>query len=179
MTAPAKTTKNLWKVRDKNATTGARTHDILGTQYALSADDWTLMPEDHAVFFLKDTAFQVVDARGDIVPPMPEGAVEGGGREKAQLRPGEVIANFEELTKEALLARAKNRPGRAAITSSMTKPELLKFLHSEAANDAQQAARIAESGPIVGQDELSADELDKLLPSTAEMMTDANQATID
>ena len=166
----AASAKNMWQVRDLNATAGPRTHVIQGTSYHLSAESFHPMSQEHAAFFLKDEAFQVKNAQGEILPPMPKGAVDSGKPEGPKLAPGTVIANLEELTREALYARARALPGRDAVTTQMTKPDLIEFLRSAHATDALKAAQIAEARENVADDELTSDEMDKMLPSVEEVV---------
>lgn len=118
----------MWGVIDTNAREAPRHHEpVRGTIYALRFDRPTMMPMVHAMVFLRDPAFVVTDADGNVHSALPES--ERGDRMNARpkLEPGETIAKYEELTTTALVARAVTRPGGQGV-NPRSRSELIAFL---------------------------------------------------
>jgi hypothetical protein len=116
-----------FKVRDLLAKTEPRIHEIGGVEYKLTAQKFTDVPRAHALAFLCDRSFEVVDDKGMKLEPLPEiqnDAANGGIR----LRPGQVVAAFTELNDEALASRCSRLPdsedlidaGRDAMIEALT-----------------------------------------------------------
>lgn len=102
--------EEMWSVRDLNAKTAPRTHDIdETTRYTLEASKGTAMPRAHAMIFLRDPSFAVFDASGRRVTPLPK--QEQAGTREVALDADQCIALYEELTDEALAKRVALRPG--------------------------------------------------------------------
>lgn len=100
-----------WTVFDSNAKSEPRVHEpIAGVEYRLSNSEPTQMPKEHALVFLIDPAFRVFDSSGQQMQALPKVTmnVATGG---IILRPGQVVANFSELTDEALASRVMRIPG--------------------------------------------------------------------
>lgn len=133
-------TEKQWSVIDRNAIKGPRTHDI-PTQmldgevvrtkaYHLNSDTPTPMPPEHAMFFLKDPGFLVMDGDGKEVSPVP---IREGGTGGFQLGENEVLATYEELSKEALFKRCKVLAGSEHIKETRTpKEDMIAFLKERA-----------------------------------------------
>jgi hypothetical protein len=122
-------THQYWAVIDTNARGITRKHEpVLGAVYDLSAEKSTKMPKAHAVAFLRDPAFKVLDENGEVQIPLPEvEALDARKARPADLEPGQTIARFEELTDTALLARVLVRPGGHAIKPS-SREAMIDFL---------------------------------------------------
>jgi hypothetical protein len=98
-----------FKVRDLLAKTEPRIHEVGGVEYKLTAQKFIDVPRAHALAFLCDKSFEVVDDKGAKLEPLPEiqnDAATGGIR----LRPGQVVAAFTELNDEALASRCSRLP---------------------------------------------------------------------
>lgn len=157
--------KNLFTVYDLNARGEMRrSHEAPdGTPYALNASKGTLMPEAHALVFLKDPAFKVVHPDGRVLPPLPQSAML---REVdvQKLEPDETVAQYAELTTEALLARAVNRPGGHNFTGATSREALVSFLiRAPRVADAPLAQRPRNTGTPELDDAMPLSETNKLL----------------
>ena len=116
-------------VVDTNAVLAPRFHDVPDgaalKRYALKADEPTEMPLDHALKFLRDPAFIVKNAKGEVIKPL-------ASKEKTthiQVPEGFVLAEWEELSKEALYVRCKVLPGSEDIKETKTpKAQMIEFL---------------------------------------------------
>jgi hypothetical protein len=124
--ADTKASEDTFMVFDMNARSAGRIHDMVdGTRYELHAGKGTPVPERHALLFLRDEAFKVVDPSGATLASVAHLANERDG--SRALADDETIARYEELTHDALLARAVLRPG-AAFGRKSSKAELVAFL---------------------------------------------------
>jgi hypothetical protein len=136
------TESKMWGVIDLNAIKGPRHHEIpiktgmsgevlMTRTYKLESDKPLPMEPEHAMFFLKDPSFVVVNQAGEIVTPVPvnkEGGIGG-----FQLGENEVIASYDEVSKEALYKRCKIIPGSEHIKETRTpKEEMIAFLKGKA-----------------------------------------------
>lgn len=122
------TDKILWGVKDKNATRAPRRHEVGGLAYDLIAAGYTSMPQEHASHFMRDPSFEVVDEYGRPVATVAEQAVNQPGRLPPLLKPGQVVANLDELMAPALLARAMQLPNGAGFTAATKKADLIAAL---------------------------------------------------
>ncbi len=114
-------------VYDMNARQGPRRHDMTdGAFYELHASKGTPVPERHALLFLRDGAFRVIDATGKELASVAHLANERDG--SRELAKDETIARYAELTHEALLARAVLRPGATGLSRKTPKDDLVAFL---------------------------------------------------
>lgn len=144
------TTESQGFVVDTLAVAGPRIHSIitkfdkagkpvLTQQYPLTSDKPTPMPLDHAMQFLKDTAFIVTDEKGVVLKPLEN--IE----EKAthvQIPEGYVLAKYEELTRDSLVLRAKVLPNAGAIHPVKTKSaDIIAFLKANEASKKQAPAK--------------------------------------
>ena len=131
----------MWGVIDLNAIKGPRSHEIpiktgmsgevlMTRTYKLESDKPHAMEAEHAMFFLKDASFVVLNQAGEIVTPVP---VKDGGLGGFQLGENEVIATYDEVSKEALYKRCKIIPGSEHIKETRTpKEEMITFLKGKA-----------------------------------------------
>lgn len=136
---------NHWSVLDKNAKTAARTHEpVAGFFYELTAQRKTAMPRKHAVVFLRDSAFRVFNEHGQEQSPLPDMSAIKAGKGRVALEEGQTIANYEELTGNALFARCVARPGgyevdpgdrEAMVEFLKTAPTVLELPRSERVRD--------------------------------------------
>lgn len=127
-------------VIDSNARPGeVRSHEIIvqmveGQEpvtrfYNLRSDERTKMPMDHAMQFLRDKAFQVFDAAGNLIKPVPVTDRTDG---KLVLGDDQVVAEYDELSREALWKRVKALPGSDKIGKASGNDTLIAFLKAAA-----------------------------------------------
>lgn len=131
-----------------------------GANYELSSQEPCEMPLEDAYTFLVDPAFEVRDSRGRIIRPPSTKKVEGG---RVLLEDNEVIANLEELTKDAMLKRCKRHEGSDDIKISTSKDDMVAFLtaHARIRNEAGQGR--GSEGTVA---EMAAGDLDNLVDLT-------------
>jgi hypothetical protein len=141
---------NTLRVIDRAAMMGPRTHlmpNEPGTRdSSYTFQDWqtaTEVPIHHAMMFAQCPDFEVYDQDGK---PLTMRNLEGvGGTGKLVLRPDETIARLDELSREALIDRAKRLPGGDKI-SRMKREDML-------------AALLAANKPDLRVEEEDADDL--------------------
>jgi predicted peroxiredoxin len=158
-----------WTVLDLNAKAAPRIHEIpiktddsgevvITKSYTLNADTATAMDEEHAMFFLKDPAFIVCNEKGDRVEPVTK---REGGTGGFELGADEVIASYEELSKEALFKRCKVIAGSEYIKETRTaKGDMIAFLKARAK---PTIGRSRGSEGVIGEADTKF--LDTLLPN--------------
>ena len=142
MQATTDTTKQAqWSVIDMNAIKGPRKHEIpikvdasgeviMTRTYSIESEKPTLMDPEHAMFFLKDPAFIVTNDEGTQVKPVVQ---HDGGIGGFKLGDNEVIAQYDELSKEALFKRCKILVGAEHIKETRTpKEDMIAFLVAKA-----------------------------------------------
>jgi len=120
----SKDTQVMFYVMDTNARFGPRVHQIENTNYSLRNDEMTPVPVRHALMFLADPAFRVFDQDKNKV----ERSVRAHGSEEIKLQPHQTVATFHELSKEALLVRARKEVGGESFKTSSKREELIEFL---------------------------------------------------
>lgn len=159
----------IFTVYDLNAKAGGpgRIHEIITEMrgdevistksYELFSDRPCEMPEEHALKFLRDKAFVVMDNRGKRVEPVEIKDITSA---KMRLEDNEVIAKLEELTREALLKRAKVMPGSEDVKASDTKETLVSFLVRKAREKFKVGVSRGSENAVA---EMPVDELDKLI----------------
>ena len=140
-TSEGKSDSKLWLVVDLNANKGPRRHEIpvkvtpqgevlMTRTYILDAEKPCEMEQEHAMFFLKDDAFVVCDPAGNHIKPVK---ARDGGMGGFELGENEVLAQYDELSKEALFKRCKILVGSEHIKETATKKEdMIVFLKSKA-----------------------------------------------
>lgn len=185
MSAKAKETEivpDKWSVIDKNAGNPAsigpdgksmgRDHKTRsGAVYRLYHNRKTIMPSADAMTFLCDEAFEVYNEEGVLVPPMPKAAnLHTQSAQGMDLKPGQVVAHFEELIDSALLARAQQKNGGARFNAKTPRKTLLEFMHGIAVKDSKVGKRgeisVADNNADIATEEMSPEELDRLLQGT-------------
>ncbi len=128
-----------WGVADLNATAFKpgtneimpRAHDVApGVRLELFADRETFTEEKYARLFLKDESFVVRDANGNIVKPLTEVQLSRVAPQE-KLAPNLVIADLDELTAEALEARAKVHPRSHELPPDADRALLIDFLQGQ------------------------------------------------
>lgn len=123
----------MYKVQDTscNSTNRTRVHDIMidGSikQVEFIYPNPTVMPFAEAMKFQKE-GFVVTDEDGDIVSRPSEMTVET----ISQFGPDKVLANYEELTKEALYSRIVILPGGENTSPANSKESMISFLKDAA-----------------------------------------------
>lgn len=123
------------------------------------------MPMDHAMKFLRDPQFKVVSPKGHRIMPVP---VEDHTKPVTKLGEDQLVANYNELSKEALFRRVKIVPGSEDITDRSTVAEMAEFmvawrkrLRGMTQKD-QQLAEMMSGGQLDGG--LTEGELEKMFP---------------
>lgn len=125
---------DMYRVKDKSARGVTRHHEVEpGVVYGLKAEEYTLMPAHHALIFLSDENFIVENEDGEPLGHLPRSAIhQAGDQAGPKLAHGEVIARYDELTQDALLARATRRHGGEKLTKSTKRAALVDFLINSA-----------------------------------------------
>lgn len=155
----------FFNVYDTSATAQnpVRIHDLvfdgIVEQVKFNYGEATKLPLAKALKFQK-AGFLVKDA-DDVLIPTPSETPE---TVKTQLKEGEIIARYEELTNEALLLRVAILPGGEAFTRASKKKELVDFLVVAEKNRSKPAdpTRVNDEG-----EGMSATELANLVPDDA------------
>lgn len=128
-----------WGVADLNATAFKpgtneimpRVHDVApGVRVDLFSDRETFMDEKYARLFLKDGSFVVRDPNGNVVKPLTEVQLSRVAPQE-KLAPNLVIADLDELTAEALEARAKVHPRSHELPPDADRALLIDFLQGQ------------------------------------------------
>lgn len=147
-------TKGNWGVLDTLATKGPRIHmPVAGQTYELKSNAFTEMPASHAAKFLSDPSFLVVDETGTRQNSLPRSqSAQAGQAPGLRLGPGETIASLDELTAQALLARAVRLPGGEKFTAKTKRDTLQRFLL-----DAQTSGTARASGGSAAPEEPAGD----------------------
>lgn len=162
---PTAQSDGKWGVKDKNHRPGnpPRVHEpVLGHSYPLTHDAFTMMPAAHAVHFLGDPAFEVINEDAVKVAPIPKGKTSKG--EEYRPAPGQVVAALEELTTDALLARAQLTPGGERLTKRNGREPIIKFIIDAQMAVAEGRTPGRASAPPTGDaDEMDDDALAKLM----------------
>lgn len=96
-----------------------------GLSYALRSDTWLEMTAEQSYTFLIDPAFEVRNSAGEVITPVSTNTVEAG---RIDLAADEVIANYNELTREALVKRCKKHPGSETYSNTTRRDVLTAFL---------------------------------------------------
>lgn len=120
------TKAELFDVYDTSAVTGPRVHDILFEgqveQITFEPHKPTKMTRERALKFNKD-GFTVKDPSGNVFKPV----VDEDALLRERLKPDEVIARYDELSADALRARAVVLVGGEKMADA-TRDELVAFL---------------------------------------------------
>jgi hypothetical protein len=131
----------LWTVYDDGAAPGkTRAHEIIleyrdgvphrTKTYKLGSDEelGIQMIPDHAMKFLKDKQFRVIDEKGGRVAPLDTKTEADLGN--TILPADQCIAHLSELTEHALYRRCKTYPGSEVVTEKTKKPAMIKFIET-------------------------------------------------
>lgn len=109
-----------------------RVHRIHGRNWSLwnpsapgHEDEGTKMPLSHALAFLKDEAFIVMDDDGN---ELKTEAPQGDEYRTIKLPPNMVVANLAELTVDALFMRAAQLPNGNMIGRADGKERIIEFI---------------------------------------------------
>lgn len=149
------------KVFDLTATEagGPRTHEIVvdkrRVSYKFSVNAPIEMPESHARKFLPIESFAVCDMdEARIFPTVP---LNKGVVDKIALADNECVARLEELTIDALVARANVLPGGERISKNYGKDEVITFLLAARKNvvASMRPPKPTDDDEIIDDEELS------------------------
>lgn len=119
------------QVKDLNAVTDARRHDLMDADGKITAYDfmpgrYTEVPLALATRWLVgNIGFEVKGPDGQILKLVAQPQDAAGGRGMV-LRPDQVIASLDELTQDALIARAAAKGGK--FTKASGKKAVVEFL---------------------------------------------------
>lgn len=83
------------------------------------------MPQDHAYKFLCDPAFKVIGPNGNRLMPI---AKFDPSKPLTELKEDEIVAKYNELSRESLFRRVKLLPGSEVVRQNATVEELAEFL---------------------------------------------------
>ena len=152
-------------VIDTNAVLGPRFHDIIEgagiKRYALNAHEATEMPMDHALKFLRDPAFIVKDSKGNVLKPL----AKKDWATHVPMPDGFVLAEWEELSKEALYVRCKVLPNSEDIYPTKTpKAQMIAFL---VAFEKNKNDKSVVNRPLGGMREIKKEVLDEMFENEA------------
>jgi len=171
------------QVRDLNAPVGVkRVHTIVTEMrdgevysthnYPLGSDEPVTMPMEHALKLLHDPAFEVKNAAGERLKPVKK----RDPHDRAELTEDETVAQWDELSQQALYARAKVYAGSEGLKVNTEKVVLIAFLKAAAKRNVgvsrgsdEAAERIAAAGGAVPKEHL-----DKMFPP-APMVAETNK----
>lgn len=132
-------------------------------QYTFGHNVQVEIPHRHAVRLQQIKSFQVFRKNGERLPHLPAKHPLDVNPNDVKLKDGQCIAVFEELTREALFARAVLFPGGQRFKANAKREELIRFLKG-LAPIADRLAQIGDAGGDVDPDDvMSDDELDKML----------------
>lgn len=137
------------------------------------------MPMEHALRFLVDEKFQVIDPSGKRITPPPK--VEGGTGAYV-LPDNQTIANWDELSRAALFKRCKVIPGSEAIKPTDEPEVFVEFLlgwqraqkkgaggiASHLAESEEQMTALTKGGELDGQ--TSQSDLRRLFPEDSPLL---------
>jgi hypothetical protein len=129
-------------VMDMNARPGeTRIHEIIIKEidggepitkmYRLNSETPVEMPMDHALKFLSDKAFVVTSKGGDLIKPVKR---RDPSQPVVKLEADEVIAEYSELSRDALWKRAKVLPGSDKIGKASSNETLIEFIKAKTAD---------------------------------------------
>ena len=146
------------------ANSPAREHEIqVGdgrrVVYSFKHQSPVRMPFDHAMRFRPMDSFIVLDDEGERYEPNPVTPPDA----EIELAEDEVVARYEELTAEALFARAKELPGSDDLKRNSQKTEIIAFL-VESSRSALVAEDEAGDGEGEGSETMMPEEIAAAFP---------------
>lgn len=130
-------------------------------RYKLSSDVPTTMPLDHAMKFLVDKAFRVIDPDGAIMTPV-ERITDADG--PVRLKHDQVVAKYEDLNLMALLKHAKLLPGSEHLGTNSLPEEIVAFI---LANKPKRNIGVSRGSEGIQEDAEAGEILDIKIPTTA------------
>lgn len=124
-------TETMAQVRDLNAIDAPRTHDLTDQDGRVTA--YTFHPRQHTAvpltvatrWLVGNNGFEVLGPDGQVLKLVQQPQDAAGGRGLV-LRPDQVIASLDELTQDALIARAAAKGGK--FTKASGKKAVVEFL---------------------------------------------------
>lgn len=154
----------MYMVRDLNAKSGERVHELMDPRtkrvspYRFQNQwDGVQVPMAIALGLVGNPGFDVKDAKGrTLQPSRTDGNDNNSG---VILRAHEVIATMDELTHEALIARANvitAKMGEGKFTKAVKKEEVISFLlvnNGSSEEEAGVAAGVPDDGVELEMDE--------------------------
>lgn len=173
-TAPAKAP--VYMVFDMNQRGDVpRLHDVITKMYEDGSEPEILtyrlygdsrkgtpMPQDHAYKFLCDPAFKVIGPNGNRLMPI---AKFDPSKPLTELKEDEIIAKYNELSRESLFRRVKLLPGSEVVRQNATVEELAEFMvkwRQKLAGMTDGDRTLAEMMASGKVDTIDADGLDKM-----------------
>lgn len=152
----------MWTVMDTLVTDAKapRTHTMIvdgaATDYTFQRQQRLSMTPGEARKFLIDAAFDVRDGNNNRVRPLD--ATEKVTDKAVKLQPGQVVAGYDDLTKEALLRRVSHLIGGERFTAQSTRDDIIAFL-------TDQTVAVEKQNSVQDRlsDELSDRDLEKLM----------------
>lgn len=173
-TAPAKAP--VYMVFDMNQRGDVpRLHDVITKMYEDGSEPVILtyrlygdsrkgtpMPQDHAYKFLCDPAFKVIGPNGNRLMPI---AKFDPSKPLTELKEDEIIAKYNELSRESLFRRVKLLPGSEVVRQNATVEELAEFMvkwRQKLAGMTDGDRTLAEMMASGKVDTIDADGLDKM-----------------
>lgn len=138
------------QVKDLNATTDARRHDLLDADGKIVSFDfmpnrYTAVPLTMATRFLVgNSGFEVLGPDGQVLRLMAQ--PQTGAGPGIVLRPDQVIASLDELTLDALVTRAVAKGGK--FTKASGKKAVVEFLVGGAPAPAGTIDDLPEDEPL-------------------------------
>lgn len=136
--APAPVEEALYTVVDELAKVKPRTHEVWVTRrrgdgrrervpvgFTMHPGEPLKIPKEAAIQFAKIPEFTVRTPSGAKIKPPSEKAGSDG---KVKLLPGQVVANVDELTDDALLKRARLLPGGERLPRTPKRADLVDFV---------------------------------------------------
>lgn len=174
----AEAEKRQYKVYDKNQRgEKPRVHDVIVKMYDdgrepdcisyglySTQEKPCLMPMDHALKFLSDAAFIVLSPNGSRMMPVPKMDMS---KPVQVLAEDELVAKYEELSRESLMRRVKVLPGSEDIKESAKMDELVAFMvawRRRLVGMTQGEQQMAEKMASAGQDPMTQDQLEAMFP---------------
>ena len=176
--AEAKAAAKLYRVWDKNQRgEKPRLHDVITKMYddgrepdivtyQLFSDQGKpcLMSMEHAMKFLSDPAFIVQAPSGNRVMPVAKLDIS---KPVQVLAEDELVAKYDELSRESLMRRVKVLPGSEDIKESAKIEELAAFMvawRRRMRGMTQGDQALAEKMASAGQEPMTANQLDNMFP---------------
>lgn len=137
------------QVWDATATRGPRTHEFGGKKWTFNPDEPTDVPLDIARLVAHIPEFRVIGPDGEVYRQAPQ---EDTPKALPALRNDQVVASLEELTIQALRARASAWSGHEGYAAVKDRPGLIRFIMGR-----QGEASVASEGEAGEEAEIEFD----------------------